>query len=203
MDWWDVQLSPECARIMAREEAAQRAREEEWIAQRQRERDAIKASLRPKPSTPAPPPCRVVRDRGVESIVRLDLQGSSGRKIHGVASTPTISSNGNAYTMAGCVVRMPIPLLSNHHERGQIGQVVLVRKEPSRIYVQATLDDDRGADHAWGMIEDGTLRGLSIRAEPMDECVVEGVRFFGRWRLLEVSLVKTPGNSDCYCEPMT
>jgi HK97 family phage prohead protease len=173
-----------------------------WAADSSTAREIFEG-LQPKHAVPEPtkPPriqCSVTRAAGIETI---SIPRRGPRMIHGIAATSTTSSNRNSYDTSGCSVQMPVPLLSAHHARGRIGEVVLVRKSDRQIYVQAVFDDTRAAHHAWDLVQSGELRGLSVGTNPITETVCEGIRFIDRWTLGEVSLVKTPGNPDATCEP--
>jgi hypothetical protein len=82
-------------------------------------------------------------------------QSSALALIHGVASTGTVI-NGKAMDPAGCELVVPIPLLFEHAKHAEIGKVVRMQKDESRIYVQGVIfNTDEGRDvwddrpHEW------------------------------------------------------
>ena len=124
--------------------------------------------------------------------------------IQGIASTPTIDDHGQSLASKGCSFSLPVPLLSKHAKFGwPIGEVVLARKSPSQIYVVASLFEGRAADYAWRLVQTGELQCLSVAVAPDGcevEAEVEGVRFYSKWRLAEVSIVRRGANPDCRFE---
>jgi phage head maturation protease len=126
------------------------------------------------------------------------------RMVHGIATTPTITSNNHSRSSAGCKIEFPIPLLCQHENEGSIGEIVYLRRSPREIYVIAALHDDNdGSDLAWSLVEQGEMRGLSV-ASVAGTCTVAssvmGTKFFGSWQLSEVSICRSPANPDCHFE---
>lgn len=67
----------------------------------------------------------------------------------------------------------------------------MVRKSPEQIYIRASIDESPSGDLAWEMINDSELSCLSVG--PCDahlQAEVDGVKFYDRWSLNEVSLVR-------------
>jgi hypothetical protein len=121
------------------------------------------------------------------------------RMVHGIATTPTITTNNQSQSSAGCMVEFPIPLLCSHEELGSIGEVVMLRRSPREIYCIAALHDNNlAADYAWSMVEQGILRAFSVASDwgRVDGAVL-GTRFYGEWRLKEISLCRVGANPDC------
>jgi hypothetical protein len=127
------------------------------------------------------------------------------RMVHGIASTPTITSNACSRSSAGCRVDFPIPLLVSHEEEGSIGEVVMLRRSPREVYIVAALHDGNlAADYAWSLVEQGELRAFSVASAPSTphriDGAVLGTRFVGEWTLGEVSLCRQGANPDCRAE---
>jgi hypothetical protein len=151
----------------------------------------------------------VVRSSRLNGIETLWIAGrSAGRMIHGVASTAAITEHQRgkqSLIPGGCSARLPVPLLFGHSKAKQtgIGEVVLLRKCSRQIYVRAALFDSEAADLAWRLIEAGEVRAFSVGAAHEGSHIqaeVDGVRFFDRWRLAEVSICRRGKNADCYFE---
>lgn len=141
------------------------------------------------------------RDDGLETLTYAHRPPGK-RRIHGIASTPTITSNNGSKSSAGCMVRFPIPLLSSHSKFGKaIGDVTLVRRGERDIYVQADIHENPAGNYAWRLIQDGELATLSVGAADMHlQAEVDGVKFYDRWRLKEVSICRNGANPDCVFE---
>ncbi|MBB4262665.1 hypothetical protein [Bradyrhizobium sp. CIR3A] len=144
---------------------------------------------------------------GVETIWMKNAAGgrlTAKRMIHGIASTPTINSHKYSLLSRGMMVKLPVPLLSSHKGHATpIGQVVLVRKKADQIYVQAVVFHNEAADYAWKLIEQGETRCFSGAAAPDGyrvQGVVDGVTFYDRWTLGEVSVCRKGANPDCTFE---
>jgi hypothetical protein len=123
------------------------------------------------------------------------------RMVHGIASTPTITTNNHSRSSKGCKVEFPIPLLCSHENLGSIGEVVMLRRSPREIYIIAALHDGNlAADFAWSLVEQGDLRAFSVASIPGSGTVdgsVFGTKFYGSWQLAEVSLCRNGANPDC------
>lgn len=155
-------------------------------------------------STAKPRLYRLTHLNGIEVLEKLNVVGR--RRIHGIATTPTITANKTRSSSRGCHVKMPVPLLFGHEEYNgrmlPIGEVYLVQKCDHRVYVRAVLfDDSAAADHAWGLIERGDVRALSVgRKDQQVGGVVDGIKFIDRWTLKEVSICRRAANPDAYFE---
>jgi hypothetical protein len=135
-------------------------------------------------------------------VEEMWLKGVIGpRMIHGIATTPTVSSNMCSVSSEGCTVRLPTPLFCDHDNGLQpIGSVFHFRKSSAKIYVRATIDEGRAAaDYAWKLIQLRELTCLSVATEngAQIDAVVDGVRFYKAWRLKEVSVCRQGANPDC------
>jgi hypothetical protein len=126
------------------------------------------------------------------------------RMVHGIASTPTITSNGHSRSSAGCKIDFPIPLLVSHEAYGSVGEVVMLRRSTREIYIIAALHDDNlAADYAWSLVEQGELTAFSVASTNGSSTVdgsVLGTKFYGSWQLAEVSLCRQGANPDCRAE---
>lgn len=190
----------------------------EWIARRnfdpyvQKQKEDIRAEREKRF-----PGLQVKRVDGVETIW---FEKRGRRMIHGIASTPTVNSHGDSWASSGCEARFPIPLLFGHglieDKRGEggkrveaspdleqlkIGEIVLVRKSEQGIYVIAVIDEGTHAgDDAWKLIESGKALCFSVGGESRSfrlRGVVDGHRYYDRWRLKEVSVCRKGANPDC------
>jgi hypothetical protein len=125
----------------------------------------------------------------------------SRRMVHGICTTPTITSNNHSRSSAGCKIEFPIPLLCAHEPHGSIGEVVTLRRSPREIYCICALHDDNpAADYAWSLVEQGELRAFSVASAKGSSTVagsVLGTKFYGSWQLSEVSLCRVGANPDC------
>jgi hypothetical protein len=140
--------------------------------------------------------------RGEHDIWRTDHR--TRRMVHGIASSPTITTNNHSRSSAGCKVEFPIPLLCAHEAHGSIGEIVLLRRSPREIYVIAALHDDNpAADYAWSLVEQGELPAFSVASVAGSSTVagsVLGTKFYGSWQLAEVSLCRAGANPDARAE---
>jgi hypothetical protein len=154
-----------------------------------------------------------------ERIIDLiDTKRVGARMIYGCASTPTVDTNELSISSAGCDFQFPIPLLaehgmicgdddkrvraSSHAEDLKIGDVVWLAKCESGIFIRAVLDDSRAADAAWELIERGEYKslsrgGLARYAHNKKGGVVDGITYWDRWKLGEVSVCQEGANPDC------
>jgi len=155
----------------------------------------------------------------IERIIDLvDTKRVGHRMIYGCASTPTVDTNKLSISSAGCDFHFPIPLLADHgmicgdddnrvhassHAKDlKIGDVVWLAKCESGIFIRAVLDDSRAADAAWELIESGEYKslsrgGLGRYAHNKKRGVVNGVTYWERWKLGEVSICQEGANPDC------
>ncbi len=142
-----------------------------------------------------------------DGVEWLWLKGvASDRMIHGIASTPTINDHNYSLASEGMQAKLPVPLLSSHskHINSPVGQVFYLRKSAKEIYIRATIKRGPAGDLAWDLIESGELRCLSVAVDRNKPChveaEVEGITFYDKWHLQEVSLCKQGANSDCVFE---
>jgi hypothetical protein len=143
------------------------------------------------------------RENGVETVW---VEGAKGpMMIYGLATTPrTTHHKGWRQSLSsdGCSIKLPVPLRWRHSNVGsQIGEVVWVQKSKSGIYVRATLDPDEAGERAFELVRSGEIRCLSISMYDTDYVMKEcdGLRYFTRWRLKEVSLCPKGLNPEAFC----
>jgi hypothetical protein len=96
---------------------------------------------------------------------------------------------------------VPVPLLYEHGA-SPIGTVTFMSKTPRAVSISAVLyNNNAGADLAWRMFESGEMDGLSCGFAENDAhilAVIDGVRFYNRWTIKEVSVTRNPKNDDCH-----
>ena len=103
----------------------------------------------------------VTRENGIETI-RYAFRQPGRRRIHGIASTPRITTHKVSRSSENCAVKFPVPLRCSHSEHGRgLGDVTLVRRSEAEVYIQADIHDSPAGDYAWKLIEQGELLGLS------------------------------------------
>jgi hypothetical protein len=140
--------------------------------------------------------------RGDHDIWRTDHK--TKRMVHGICSTPTITTNNHSRSSVGCKIDFPIPLLCAHEPHGSIGEIVLLRRSPREIYVIAAFHDDNlAADYAWSLVEQGELPAFSVASVQGSSTVagsVLGTKFYSSWQLAEVSLCRSGANPDARAE---
>ena len=152
---------------------------------------------------------RVIRETVGPGYERIELRGPSRRRhIRGIASTARVCDDKDSLGSSGCLLSLPLPLLFDHGfvgkkaastdiHRMRIGELVLLQKSAQMVLIEAVMDDSRAADHAWSLIESGECRCLSILSEDRDlSGVVDGIRFYDRWTLKEVSVCRSGKNPD-------
>lgn len=122
---------------------------------------------------------------------------STGRLIHGIASSSTINSHGYALRSAGAEMTLPLPLFSQHEMHKPFGEVFFARKSESRLYVRAEVFDTIAGNHAWDLIKSGETRCFSTGSKSLETAVVDGKKFVDAWTLDEVSICRRGANPDC------
>jgi len=122
--------------------------------------------------------------------------------IEGVAVTARINSNKQSFNPLGCELSLPVPLLFQH-DPVLIGEVVYACKSETEVFIRATIFPDEAGYAAWQLIKvEGTeLTGLSIGIgygrNQFHIIEKDGVDYFTKFRLSEVSVCFEPGNRDC------
>lgn len=129
---------------------------------------------------------------------------ANGLRIHGLATTPTITSNNGATNSEAMKAKLPVPLLAEHKDQGSqpIGEVFFLRKSPRGVYMRAALFDHFAAKYAEDLIRKGEMQCLSIAHEPGSTLLaeVDGIRFWSDWTLKEISICRAGANRDCSFE---
>jgi hypothetical protein len=164
--------------------------------------DLSASECKPEPK-PQRPKVTLTREDGVETI-RLLEPPTGHRMIRGIASTGRVNGHGYSLDPRGCMIQLPFPILSDHAWGPPIGEVILARKSQDGVFIHGVVHEDSlAADHAWKLICDGKLVGLSGAFAPDSlrlAGVVDGCKFYDRWRLAEVSLCRKGANPDCWCQ---
>src|SRR5262245_42567712 len=137
--------------------------------------------------------------------IRFPAPDLPSRMIHGICSSERIvdgsrscDGSDNAVMLArSAALATPVPLRLEH--TGEIGKVVHLRRIGSQLYCRAIVFDRQ----VWDRIERVELRGLScgfIRDHYHIQLKeVEGiVKVFDRYRITEISVVRSPLNQDCF-----
>ena len=134
---------------------------------------------------------------------QLDRPPRGSRLIHGIASSDAINSHTYALLAAGVEVDLPVPILFGHKgHSAPIGEVFYARKGRGRLYIRAAIFDNAAGDHAWRLVESGEVRCLSGAGRTLKlQGEVDGVRFYEKWKLVEVSLCRVGANPDSVFEP--
>jgi hypothetical protein len=200
----------EQARITAERAAHERReieeRDRKWRAEREAERQRRAAAEAREAAVQAREARAKFYGLSIRNV-RVERRGdhtiwSTGfrtkRMVHGIASTPTITTNNHSLSSVGCVVDFPIPLLCSHENLGSVGEIVMLRRSPREIYCIAALHDNNlAADYAWSLVEQGELRAFSVASSQsrIDGSVL-GTRFYGEWKLKEISLCRAGANPD-------
>jgi len=121
----------------------------------------------------------------------------------GLASTPSLDTQGDIMEPAGAQFRTPLPLLWQHNAREPIGEVISARVTDAGIYVKAKVlrITDPGKlkdrlDEAWQSIRYGLVKGLSIGFTILESEPIRGSRgkHIKAWSWRELSAVTMPAN---------
>lgn len=129
------------------------------------------------------------------------LEKSPTRIVEGWASTGRVSTNNQAVNTKTCIVSLPTPLCVSHGrlqdgkkvtaKQGAVGEIFEATCSDEGVYIKAAIWNTKAGDHAWRLVQDGTLKELSIAARDGSSTlngVVRGVRYYDKWALSEVSL---------------
>jgi HK97 family phage prohead protease len=139
------------------------------------------------------------------STLEIKAAADDDQTFYGIASTPTLDSQGDVMIPEGAEYTLPLPLLWQHNAKEPVGHVTAARITDKGIEVTAKILRIKEAgrlkdrlDEAYQSIKYGLVRGLSIgfrglQAEP----IKAGGRKYIRWKLLELSAVTIPANQEC------
>lgn len=121
------------------------------------------------------------------------------RIIVGVASTPSLDSQGDIMVSSGAKFTLPLPLLWQHRKDQPIGQVVAASVTSGGIEITAQIA--KGVlpfiEDAWALIKSGLVRGLSIGWRPLAAPTVsKTATTWTSWAWHELSAVTIPANQE-------
>ena len=113
------------------------------------------------------------------------------RLISGAAlSSRNRNSNGTAFRAQGMTFTLPTPLLIDHDWDRPVGRVVQLAVFGDRLIFTAEVGNDMRVCHdLWVDLVVRSVTGVSVGADPVDAVTSNGT--FERWRLDEISLVRT------------
>ena len=142
---------------------------------------------------------------GVETIWLRARERGHPRMIHGIASTPrpsvALTGRKQSLSSAGCEAKLPIPIFFAHargSDPSPLGEVTLLRKSESQVYIRGVVFENAAADHAWALIQRGEANCFSVLSERKQVSgIVDGIEFVDRWKLKELSICKTAANAGC------
>jgi Escherichia/Staphylococcus phage prohead protease len=146
------------------------------------------------------------------STLKVKTVQEEQRIIEGIASTPNVDNLGDVVDPMGGTFNLPMPLLWQHRHDEPVGHVIAATPTRDGIKITAKfakIVEPGGlkdlVDKAWQSVKAGLVRGLSIGFLPVEAAPVTssvkggGSRvgvFYKAYRLLEISLVTIPANSD-------
>lgn len=115
----------------------------------------------------------------------------------GIASTPTPDRTRDIVEPKGAVFTLPLPLLAHHDHTKVIGTVEQASITDTGIEVTCRVlkDITQEAAEAWGLIQAGAMKGLSIGFKPLaSEPIAGGGYRFKQFEWLELSVVPVAMN---------
>lgn len=125
------------------------------------------------------------------------------RIITGIASTPSVDSDGDVMEPKGAQYALPIPLLWQHDKLQPIGHVIDVKATNQGIEITAKIEKisepgplkDR-LDTAWLSLKNRLVRGLSVGWRPIEAARIAatGGLHVTKWWWGELSAVTIPAN---------
>lgn len=126
------------------------------------------------------------------------------RTFSGWASTPSLDLAGDRIDPLGVCYTLPLPLLWNHDAGRPVGSVVAATVKPEGIHIHAQIASvsepvslKEELDRAWAMVKSKLVGGLSVGFRTLQEHPIATGFHITEWRLLEISCVAIPANSDC------
>jgi HK97 family phage prohead protease len=136
------------------------------------------------------------------STLEIKAANDDDGVIEGIASTPSLDSQGDVMEPGGAQFDIPLPLLWQHNAREPIGQVTSARVTDKGIFVQAKILRIKEAgklkdrlDEAWQSVKHGLVRGLSIGFRGIEADPIKGGgRRYMKWRWVELSAVTMAAN---------
>jgi len=154
----------------------------------------------------------LTREGNVETLRMIGPESVGTWMIEGIASTPTVTSHNHSLAPIGCRLKLPLPLLSQHgFKKGErtrvsnsldemrIGTVVYLSKSPHELRMRAVLDGTEAGLAAWRSIVTKETMALSVSSiNARLRGVVDGVQYFDRWELSEISVCASGANPDTH-----
>jgi HK97 family phage major capsid protein/HK97 family phage prohead protease len=138
------------------------------------------------------------------SILNVKAVDAAQRIITGTATTPTPDRMGDIVEPLGVEFKNPLPLLHQHRSSEPVGTVKFDKPTKDGITFTAKMPQidvpgplrDR-VDTAWGEVEQGLVRAVSIGFRPLEYSRMEdgGIRYI-RSEVLELSLVTIPAQQE-------
>lgn len=140
------------------------------------------------------------------AILEIKSIDEGARRIHGVASTPSVDRAGDVIEPTGATFPAELPLLLHHRSDSPVGIARLKKPTKKGIEFEAELPvvTEPGTvktetDRAWHSIQHGLIRGVSIGFRVLNDAIETlksgGLRFL-EIEILELSLVTVPANQD-------
>ncbi len=132
----------------------------------------------------------------VARITRVDAQR---RIVEAIATSEAVDSFNTRFSYeASCdAFARAFGNVREMHHLVAVGRLVRWQGDPATRAIRVWIYVSEGAESTWLKVLDGTLRGVSIGADPKDwETGEDGIRTCVRYDLVELSLVDQPSNPD-------
>lgn len=129
-------------------------------------------------------------------ITRVDVPR---RLVYAVATSEAVDSFGTRFSYAASVAAFKAAFgnVREMHSLIAVGRLVKWVGDPIKRTIAVTIYISEGAESTWQKVLDGTLRGVSIGADPKAwETAADNVRTCTAYDLVELSLVDEPSNAD-------
>jgi len=134
-------------------------------------------------------------------VLPLHVKAAANQAFEGWASTPAVDREGEVILpeaiAASLEAYMRNPIVTYAHDwLNPIGRTVEARATDAGLWVKIQLGRTARAREVWELIEDRILRSLSVgfNARPEDGEERDGVWYWKRIELLEISVVPIPAN---------
>ncbi len=134
-------------------------------------------------------------------VFPLQIKSASDQAFEGWASTPAVDREGEVILpealAASLQQYMENPIVTYAHDwLNPIGRTVEARASDAGLWVRIQLGRTARAREVWQLVEDRILRSLSIgfNADPADGFERDGIWYWRRIELLEISIVPIPAN---------
>jgi len=132
----------------------------------------------------------------IAPIVRIDR---AKRMVEAIATSEAVDSFHTRFSYAASVdaFKRAFGNVREMHQLIAAGRLVRWQGDPVKKLIRVWIYISEGAESTWKKILDGTLRGISIGADPKQwEQGTDGVRVCVRYDLVELSVVDEPSNPD-------